>query len=95
MAITAMASRFWTLAFNPAATDTTDASPQPVIGVPALCPDDASDGLAKRYYFVQLTEVRLQQHTLAFRSPCGSHSLHKVSSHSLELTAEGTRHPEL
>ena len=50
--------RFWTLAFNPAATDTMDGSAQPAIGVPALVSDDASDGLAKRYYFVQLTEVR-------------------------------------
>lgn len=56
-ALEAVTGRSWTLAFNPAATDTADASAQPAIGVPASCPDDATDGLAKRYYFVQLTQV--------------------------------------
>jgi len=56
-ALEAVARRSWTLAFNPAATDTADASAQPAIGVPASCPNDATDGLAKRYYFVQLTQV--------------------------------------
>ena len=58
MDLDAIGARSWTLAFNPAATDTTDGSTQPAIGMPAFCPDDASDGLAKRYYFVKLTEVR-------------------------------------
>ena len=56
--VEAIAGRAWTLAFNPAATDTADAGAQPAVGVPASCPDDSGDGLAKRYYFVQLTKVQ-------------------------------------
>ena len=73
-ALEAIAGRSWTLAFNPAATDTADAGAQPLIGVPASCPDDAGDGLAKRYYFVKLTEVLdlrvdIPLHQLAIKGP--------------------------
>ena len=72
MAIDRISGRSWTLAFNPAATDTADAGTQPEIGVPALCPVDAGDGLAKRYYFVQLTEVRwLDANTSLYQPCCG------------------------